>query len=71
MIENAFNKPDPELLPCPLCGGEAFFMKPAGGVGRATILCAAPDCIEMSMGVRDHRLQDLADRWNRRLEKRG
>lgn len=70
MIESAFNKPDPELLPCPFCGSEAFFVKPCGGVGNAEILCANSDCnITMLAPIRDHRLQAMADRWNHQKER--
>lgn len=67
MNENAFNKPDPDLKPCPFCGNaDVFFLK--GISGASTIMCSTSGCVEMVGQSRKDRLQDLADRWNTRME---
>lgn len=59
----------PQLLPCPFCGGRAFFVaytEPSD----ARILCRSVHCTaEMSLNSGMDSVQALADQWNRRANK--
>jgi hypothetical protein len=67
---------EPDLLPCPFCGEEAFFVLPTKWsevpyqIGTAKIMCMGKGCpVEMGRSFSVHResnLQTMADAWNRR-----
>lgn len=60
------NPPEPELLPCPFCGGEAEHYENV--YGNHVVRCKNSKCIANAINKAHEKTEDAAKDWNRRAE---